>query len=217
MVHVSRGGLTPIGENLRSEVAIVCELAHELFGPRHPVPWQQFADDYDDYDATRDSIARVVPGFDDFNTRVRQSDGLALPHPPRDSRRFETHSSRASFIVNELRWLCPRWAADPSDDAQPRPVTATAASRTAAGYCSSTPPTSHRSDTPTSTSSTSSPSGHCPTADSKRAVLRLSGSLPTHPRSATSPPTTRKPTRSSHSTTLPTNPTSRCPRQWSSA
>ena len=102
MVHLSRGGLTPVSEHLRSEVAIVCDLAHQLFGADHPVPWQQFADDYD---TIRDSIARTVPGFADFNTRVRQPDGLALPHPPRDERRFHTDSGKATFVVNDLRWV----------------------------------------------------------------------------------------------------------------
>ncbi|MGW6034901.1 FdhF/YdeP family oxidoreductase [Gordonia terrae] len=100
MVHLSRGGLTPVSKQLRSEVAIVCELAHELFGPDHPVPWLSFSRDYD---AIRDSIAHVVPGFVDFNTRVRQPDGLALPHPPRDERRFDTTSGKATFVVNDLR------------------------------------------------------------------------------------------------------------------
>ena len=56
----------------------------------------------DDYDHIRDAIARVVPGCEDYNTRVRQPDGFVLPHPPRDERRFETHSGRANFVVNEL-------------------------------------------------------------------------------------------------------------------
>jgi hypothetical protein len=38
VVHLSRGGLTPASEHLRSEVAIVCGLAQALFGPEHPVP-----------------------------------------------------------------------------------------------------------------------------------------------------------------------------------
>ncbi|WP_439030451.1 FdhF/YdeP family oxidoreductase [Gordonia terrae] len=102
MVHLSRGGLTPASKHLRSEVTIVCELAQQLLGPHHPVPWQQFADDYD---TIRDSIARTVPGFTDFNTRVRQPDGLALPHPPRDERRFDTATGKATFVVNSLRWV----------------------------------------------------------------------------------------------------------------
>ncbi|MGJ5670178.1 FdhF/YdeP family oxidoreductase [Rhodococcus aetherivorans] len=102
VVHLSRGGLTPAGEQLRSEVAIVCELAQALFGPDHPVPWRAFADDYD---AIRDAIARVVPGFDDFNTRVRRPDGFVLPHPPRDERRFHTATGKANFVVNDLDWV----------------------------------------------------------------------------------------------------------------
>ncbi|MGV5050100.1 FdhF/YdeP family oxidoreductase [Rhodococcus pyridinivorans] len=102
VVHLSRGGLTPASAHLRSEVAIVCELAQHLFGPAHPVPWARFADDYD---SIRDAIARVIPGFDDFNTRVRQPDGFVLPHPPRDERRFTTATGKATFVVNDLHWL----------------------------------------------------------------------------------------------------------------
>ncbi|MGF6884649.1 molybdopterin-dependent oxidoreductase alpha subunit [Nocardia sp. GAS34] len=102
MVHLSRGGLTPASEHLRSEVAIVCGLAQALFGPDHSVSWTRFADDYD---LIRDSIARVIPGFKDFNARVRQPDGFELPHPPRDERRFETVTGRANFTVNAVTWL----------------------------------------------------------------------------------------------------------------
>ena len=102
VVHLSRGGLTPASAHLRSEVGIVCELAGTLFGAEHPVPWARFADDYD---AIRDAIARVIPGFEDFNTRVRQPDGFVLPHPPRDERRFTTTSGKATFVVNDLHWL----------------------------------------------------------------------------------------------------------------
>ncbi|PRC61996.1 hypothetical protein C6A85_05460, partial [Mycobacterium sp. ITM-2017-0098] len=56
MVHLSRGSLHPPGEQVRSEVAIVCELARELLGPEHPVPWERFNDDYD---VIRDAIAAV--------------------------------------------------------------------------------------------------------------------------------------------------------------
>ncbi|QHE70174.1 FdhF/YdeP family oxidoreductase [Rhodococcus sp. WAY2] len=102
VVHLSRGSLPPASEHLRSEVAIVCGIAQALFGPDHPVPWQEFAADYD---RIRDCIARVVPGFADFNRKVRAPDGFALPHPPRDERRFDTSTGKANFTVNVLSWL----------------------------------------------------------------------------------------------------------------
>nr|WP_271209346.1 FdhF/YdeP family oxidoreductase [Rhodococcus wratislaviensis]GLK33858.1 putative formate dehydrogenase, A chain [Rhodococcus wratislaviensis] len=102
MVHLSRGSLTPAGDQLRSEVAIVCGIAQALFGPGHSVPWAEFTADYD---RIRDSIARVIPGFEDFNTKVRGPDGFGLPHPPRDERRFVTDTGKANFVVNELHWL----------------------------------------------------------------------------------------------------------------
>ncbi|WP_431962675.1 FdhF/YdeP family oxidoreductase [Nocardia sp. bgisy134] len=102
MVHLSTGRLEPVGDQLRSEVAIVCELALALFGEDHPVPWARYRRDYD---KIRDAIARVVPGCADYNTKVRQRNGFVLPHPPRDSREFRTATGRANFAVNELTWV----------------------------------------------------------------------------------------------------------------
>ncbi|NKY30723.1 FdhF/YdeP family oxidoreductase [Nocardia gamkensis] len=102
MVHLSTGRLKPVGEQLRSEVAIVCELAQALFGPDHTVPWARFARDYDH---VRDAIARVVPGCAEYNSKVRQRNGFQLPHPPRDAREFRTATGKANFAVNELTWL----------------------------------------------------------------------------------------------------------------
>lgn len=102
MVHLSRGSLTPPSEHLRSEVAIVCQLARVLLGPDHPVPWEQFNADYD---RIRDAIADVVPGCEDYNRKVRQPDGFQLPHPPRDSREFRTTTGKANFSVQPLEWV----------------------------------------------------------------------------------------------------------------
>ncbi|MGB3323288.1 MAG: FdhF/YdeP family oxidoreductase [Mycolicibacterium fortuitum] len=102
MVHLSRGSLTPPSEHLRSEVAIVCQLARELLGPEHPVPWEEFNADYD---RVRDAIADVVPGCEDYNRKVRQPDGFQLPHPPRDSREFRTTTGKANFSVHPLEWV----------------------------------------------------------------------------------------------------------------
>ena len=97
VVHSSRGRLAPTSPDLVSEVGIVCRLARELLGPEHPVPWEEFAADYD---RVRDRIAAVVPGCTDYNARVREPDGFVLPHPPRDSRTFPTATGKANFTVN---------------------------------------------------------------------------------------------------------------------
>ncbi|NUP52541.1 MAG: FdhF/YdeP family oxidoreductase [Catenulispora sp.] len=97
LVHASRGRLAPASEALLSEVAIVARLARAVLGAEHPVPWEELAADYD---RIRDRIERVVPGFDDFNIRVRRGSGFALPHAPRDSRTFPTATGKANFTVN---------------------------------------------------------------------------------------------------------------------
>jgi molybdopterin-dependent oxidoreductase alpha subunit len=102
MVHLSRGRLHPPSDHVRSEVAIVCQLARTLLGPDHPVPWEQFNDDYD---TIRDAIAAVVPGCEDYNRKIRQPDGFQLPHGPRDAREFPTSTGKANFAVNPLEWV----------------------------------------------------------------------------------------------------------------
>lgn len=93
MVHRSRGVLPPAGPDLRSEPAIVAMLGAALLGPR--LPWADLAADYD---RIRDLIAQVVPGFDDFNARVRTPDGFQLPNPGRD-RSFAPVGGRAKFSI----------------------------------------------------------------------------------------------------------------------
>lgn len=99
MVHSSQGRLRPPAPGILSEVAIVCRLARAVLGPADPTPWEEFATSYD---TVRDRIARVVPGFADFNTRVRAPGGFALPHGPRDSRTFPTATGKANFTVNTM-------------------------------------------------------------------------------------------------------------------
>ncbi|MFI6983163.1 FdhF/YdeP family oxidoreductase [Embleya sp. NPDC050154] len=101
-VHMSRGKLPPASAHLRSEVAIVCGLAERVLGDRVSVPWRDFARDYD---LIRDRIERVIPGFTDFNRRVREPGGFVLPHGPRDQRRFPTTTGKANFSRNDLAVL----------------------------------------------------------------------------------------------------------------
>jgi molybdopterin-dependent oxidoreductase alpha subunit len=107
-VHASRGTLQPAGPQLRSEVAIVCDLARRVLGaPRGEagpsgVAWEELGADYG---KVRDRISRVVPGFDRFNERIADPAGFLLPHPPRDSRTFPTVDGAAHFTVNPLQVL----------------------------------------------------------------------------------------------------------------
>jgi molybdopterin-dependent oxidoreductase alpha subunit len=101
MVHASRGRLEPASRHLLSEPAIVCRLARRVLGAENTVPWEEFEKDY----ATiRDRIARVVPGFEDFNARVARPGGFALPHAPRDERRFPTTTGRANFTAAPVEY-----------------------------------------------------------------------------------------------------------------
>lgn len=102
MVHLSRGSLHPPSDRVRSEVAIICQLARAVFGADHPVPWTTFNADYD---TIRDAIAAVVPGCDDYNRKVRAPDGFQLPHPPRDSREFHTATGKANFTAYPVEWV----------------------------------------------------------------------------------------------------------------
>ncbi|APY88840.1 hypothetical protein DCW30_33160 [Streptomyces alfalfae] len=102
MVHASRGRLQPASPALLSEPAIVCRLARRVLGSASRTPWEEFEKDYA---AVRDRIARVVPGFEDFNTKVAAPGGFALPHAPRDERRFPTATGKANFTAAPVE--CP--------------------------------------------------------------------------------------------------------------
>jgi molybdopterin-dependent oxidoreductase alpha subunit len=98
IVHGSHGHLAPASEQLRSEPAIVAGMAQATLG----VDWRGFVADYD---RIRDRIARVIPGFENMNTRVREPGGFALPHAVRDRREFATANGRAQFTVHPIPHL----------------------------------------------------------------------------------------------------------------
>jgi molybdopterin-dependent oxidoreductase alpha subunit len=102
IVHLSHGRLEPASDELLSEVAIVTRLAEALFPDAGPADSLDWAGMRADYSLIRDHIARVVPGFDDFNARVHRPGGFALPHPPRDRREFPTGTGKARFTVNPV-------------------------------------------------------------------------------------------------------------------
>nr|WP_308113614.1 FdhF/YdeP family oxidoreductase [Arthrobacter sp. ISL-30] len=98
-VHSSTGILEPISRQVLSEMSIVTRMARAVLGDKVPVDWAGFEHSYD---IVREHISHVVPGFEDFNTKIRLRDGFVLPHAPRDQRKFPTPTGKAMFSVNEL-------------------------------------------------------------------------------------------------------------------
>ena len=95
IVQMSKGVLPPPSPHLLSEPAIVAGLAKAVLGERTKVDWEKMAGDYD---AIRTAIEQVIPGFEDYNLRVREPGGFRLPVPPREQR-FTTPSGKAQFSV----------------------------------------------------------------------------------------------------------------------
>jgi len=100
VVQTSRGALSPASEHLRSEPSIVAGIAKATLSNSR-TDWDGLVANYD---RIRDSIERVVPGFERFNQRVRRPGGFELPNPVRD-RVFATPTGKAQFTINALPLL----------------------------------------------------------------------------------------------------------------
>jgi len=98
VVQASRGFLQPASDHLLSEPAVVGRLAMATLGNRSRVDWQGMIDNYD---LIREHIEHVVPGFEEYNQRVRLPGGFHLPSAPRQ-RVFNTTSGKAVFTVHSL-------------------------------------------------------------------------------------------------------------------
>ena len=98
VVQISRGSLEPASPELLSEPQIVARLARATLERRTTVDWEGLARNYD---KIRDAIERVIPGFDDYNARVRRDGGFYLPNAARE-RVFKTASGKAHFTIHAL-------------------------------------------------------------------------------------------------------------------
>ncbi len=97
-INRSEGHARPASDQLLSEHAIIAGLAKASLGARTTVDWDAMIGDYGNI---RESIARVVPGFKDFNTRIRKG-FFHLPHPARDRREFTNQERKAKFTVHRI-------------------------------------------------------------------------------------------------------------------
>lgn len=98
IVHMSTGKLTPPSNNLLSEPMIVARLANATVGDTDKVKWTHLAGHYD---RIRDAIESSIPGFDNFNKRVRNYGGFYLPNGPKE-RVWDTTTGKANFSADEL-------------------------------------------------------------------------------------------------------------------
>ncbi|GAB3906860.1 FdhF/YdeP family oxidoreductase [Larkinella knui] len=98
VVSQNKGVLKPLEGEMLSEVAIISGLALSTLGDRTKVDWVGYTENYD---RIRDAIARVIPGFDKFNEKIRQPGGFYLPNGPRE-RNFTTENGKANFTATEL-------------------------------------------------------------------------------------------------------------------
>ncbi|WIE48270.1 FdhF/YdeP family oxidoreductase [Pseudomonas sp. GM17] len=94
MVHASAGKLSPASGSLRSEPAIIAGIAHATL-PTTRVSWLELVADYD---RIRDLIEKTVPGFEQYNARIRVPGGFRMPLPAAE-RVWATPSGKAEFFV----------------------------------------------------------------------------------------------------------------------
>ncbi|MGW4766691.1 FdhF/YdeP family oxidoreductase [Nocardia sp. NPDC004278] len=102
MVHLSVGMKRPASPHLLSEPAIIAGIAQAAL-PNSPTPWQAYVEDYD---RIRNTMAKVLDGFEDFNRRVRLPLGFRIRQPARELV-FLTPSGRAEFSTAELPDIAP--------------------------------------------------------------------------------------------------------------
>ncbi|EYR78250.1 FdhF/YdeP family oxidoreductase [Shinella sp. 838] len=97
MVHGSAGINRPASPHLKSEVAIIAGIAEATVGSGI-VRWSALAEDYD---RIRDHIEATIPGFTDYNTRLRKPRGFLLRNAA-SHREWDTPAGKASFFSGPL-------------------------------------------------------------------------------------------------------------------
>ncbi|MFE2866713.1 FdhF/YdeP family oxidoreductase [Embleya sp. NPDC059259] len=102
MVHLSVGMKKPASPQLLSEPAIIAGIARAAL-PGSETRWEWYVEDYD---RIRDTMARALDGFEDFNRRVRLPLGFRIKQPARELV-FLTPSGRAEFSTAALPDVVP--------------------------------------------------------------------------------------------------------------
>ena len=103
MVHASFGMKKPASPHLLSEMAILGGMARATL-PDSTTPFEKYVDNYDEI---RDVMAEVLPGFENFNERVRQPAGFRIYQAARELDFSKTPTGRANFSTAELPQVDP--------------------------------------------------------------------------------------------------------------
>jgi molybdopterin-dependent oxidoreductase alpha subunit len=100
VVQSSKGVLKPISNQLINETQIVCRMAMAVLGEKSVIDWKRYHDSYDD---VREAIENCIPGFENYNSRVREKGGFYLPNAPRHGQFTAKESAdRAAFTLTEI-------------------------------------------------------------------------------------------------------------------
>lgn len=104
VVHMTKGVIDPISDQMRSEIEIVCGMAKATLKDRSVIDWDKYVANYDH---VRDDIARTIPDFHGYNDRLRMPGGFYLPNGSRDGH-FGTEDGKAHFKVSEFHPIALR-------------------------------------------------------------------------------------------------------------
>ncbi|MBO3759341.1 FdhF/YdeP family oxidoreductase [Ciceribacter sp. L1K22] len=97
MVHGSAGINRPASPHLLSEVGIIAGIAEATVG-NGVVNWSDLAGDYD---LIREHIEATIPGFEDYNRRLRKPRGFHLRNAAAE-REWNTPAAKATFFAGPL-------------------------------------------------------------------------------------------------------------------
>jgi anaerobic selenocysteine-containing dehydrogenase len=97
VVHQSKGHLMPLSKQLLSEPAIVAGLAAATL-QNSTTDWSGMVANYD---FIRTKIEATIPGFQNYNQRVRIPGGFTLPNNAREGNFTPTATGKANFSNNK--------------------------------------------------------------------------------------------------------------------
>ena len=98
VVSKSVGHLNPLSSELKSETAIVAGIASATLKDSK-TNWIELASNYD---LIRNKIEKTIPGFTNYNERVRKPGGFYLPNNSRENNYSTTQTGKANFSINQV-------------------------------------------------------------------------------------------------------------------